>query len=243
MKHENVPDLLTLIRGLRAILFRNILKKRNYYMFSLPNVSNRSMEPISKKFGFDRGTPVDRYYIERFIKENSEVISGKVLEITDNYYSKTYGGDKVTQSDALDIRVENKEANIHGDLRNLNGLIENDVYDCLIITQTYVMIDDYESAIKESLRILKKGGTLLVTMPCLGPVWNIENHHWRFTKASAKYVFEKLAPNSKVEVQTYGNVLAGQAFWVGLSIEELSQKELEYNDKFYPLIVSIKVVK
>lgn len=27
-------------------------------------------EPISRKFGFDRGCPIDRYYINSFLKQN-----------------------------------------------------------------------------------------------------------------------------------------------------------------------------
>ena len=30
----------------------------------------RSSGPLSDNFGFDRGTPVDRYYIERFLYDN-----------------------------------------------------------------------------------------------------------------------------------------------------------------------------
>ena len=38
-------------------------------------------EPISHKFGFDRGCPIDRYYINSFLKQNQEVITVSVLEI------------------------------------------------------------------------------------------------------------------------------------------------------------------
>lgn len=240
MTKEHLPDITNFIRGVRSIIFRFFLRKKDYYLFNIPGVSKRSMEPISKKYGYDRGFPVDRYYIDRFIEKNKEHIKGKCLEITDPHYITTYGGDKVTQADALDIDTDNFKANIHGDLRNLSN-VESNTYDCMIVTQTYVMIDDYEAAIRESIRILKPGGVLLVTMPCLSPVWNIKYHHWRFTLASGKYVFEKYAKD--VEVETFGNALVGQAFWVGLSDNDLTKEEFEYNDPFFPVVVTIKLVK
>lgn len=33
-------------------------------------------EPISRKFGFDRGCPIDRYYIDSFLKQNQNLITG-----------------------------------------------------------------------------------------------------------------------------------------------------------------------
>src|SRR3990170_7811785 len=44
----------------------------------------RGVEPISREFGFDRGLPVDRHYIERFLSAHSSDIRGRVLEIGDN---------------------------------------------------------------------------------------------------------------------------------------------------------------
>ena len=37
--------------------------------------------PMSDSWGFERGTPVDRYYIERFLERNADAIRGDVLEI------------------------------------------------------------------------------------------------------------------------------------------------------------------
>ena len=47
-----------------------------------------NLEPISKVFGFDRGTPIDRYYMEKFLNENRRFIKGRILEIAEDTYSK-----------------------------------------------------------------------------------------------------------------------------------------------------------
>ena len=231
--------ILNFLRIVRGYIVRTIRPKSNYFLFKAPE---RNLKPASIMYGFDRGTPVDRYYIEAFLEENKEYIKGVCLEITDNQYTEKFGGNRVTKSDVLDIDTNNKEANIYGDMRNLD-MIESNTYDCLIITQTYVMIDDFHAAVKECFRILKPGGTLLVTMPCLSPVWNIKNHCWRFTVASSEYTFGKHVTAENLLVKSYGNVLSGQAFWVGMAIQDLTKEELDYNDQYFPVIIGTRAIK
>jgi len=57
--------------------------------------SLRRVMPISRKWGFDRGLPIDRYYIERFLSAHALDICGYVLEIQDNAYTRKFG---VTES-------------------------------------------------------------------------------------------------------------------------------------------------
>ncbi len=237
-KYQHDP-VFNLLRKIRGGLVRLLRPRLHYFLFATPM---KSVRPISIMYGFDRGKPIDRYYIEKFLYQHADSIQGVCLEITDATYTKKYGGSRVTKSEVLDIDKNNKNATIYGDLRKLRGIKAN-TYDCLIITQTLVMIDDYQAAIKECKRILKPGGTLLVTMPCLSPVWNINNHMWRFTSASAKYIFNKFFSEEKLQIKTYGNALSGQAFWVGMAIEDLTQKELDHNDPYFPVIVTVAATK
>ena len=78
----------------------------------------RKVTPVSRNFGYDRGTPVDRYYIEKFLEENKADIRGSVLEIKDRNYTERFGGMKVSFSDILDIDSSNKSATIYADLRD-----------------------------------------------------------------------------------------------------------------------------
>ena len=63
----------------------------------------RRLAPLSREFGYDRGQPVDRYYIEAFLAASSGLIRGRVLEIGDRSYTERFGGDRVTQSDVLNV--------------------------------------------------------------------------------------------------------------------------------------------
>ena len=148
----------------------------------------------------------------------------------------------MTKSDILDNNPKNKLADIHDDLRNLKS-IDSNSYDCLIVTQTLGMIDDYESAIRECYRILKPGGVLLVTVSSISPVLDLNYSMWRFTVTSCKYIFSKYFKSGTLDVKSYGNVLSGQCFWVGMAVEELSKKELDFNDPNYPCIIAVKAIK
>lgn len=228
--------LIKIIRPVRAGVVKLIKSKARYFL------ATRSLKPISSKYGYDRGNPIDRYYIEKFLEDNRRLVKGRCLEIVDNSYTRKYGGKKVKMSDTLDNDPHNKSATIHGDLRNLTMILAN-TYDCLIITQTFGMIDDLESSIRESHRILKPGGVLLMTSSALAPDWNPKFNMWRFTVSGAKYIFGKYFKKKNLTVKSYGNVLSGQFFWVGMAAEELTKKELDFNDPHFPLIITLKAIK
>src|SRR5215211_3574717 len=41
----------------------------------------RRLQPVSREFGYERGLPVDRYYIERFLETHRGDVAGRTLEI------------------------------------------------------------------------------------------------------------------------------------------------------------------
>jgi len=212
------------------------LKTRGRYLASF------STRPISTKYGFDRGRPVDRFYIESFLKQHAPDIKGVCLEIVDSTYTKKFGGEKVERSDVLDI-IKRKTTTIHGDLRNARGLIADNTYDTIIITQTFNVIDDYQAAIKECHRILKPGGKLFVTLPTISPAWNLKINMWRFSVVGAKYVFGKYFDQSKITISDAGNQTSVECFWLGLSVEDMKITELEKYDPNYPLIITVVATK
>ncbi len=222
---------IEVLQILRSPIMRKIKPVDNYFI-------SQSFDPISSKFGFDRGTPIDRIYIEQFLRENKKSIRGRTLEVVDNTYTKKFGGKKVTKSEIIDNDGKSKIATIFADLRKMDE-IASDSFDCLIVTHTFGMIVDFELAIKECHRILKPGGALLVTMSCFSPIFNNDDtNFWRFTPASAKHFFGKYFQD--LQVDTLGNCLTGYSFWVGLSAEEVRKDAFEFNDKRFPCIVTVR---
>ncbi|MBI4232786.1 methyltransferase domain-containing protein [Candidatus Peregrinibacteria bacterium] len=200
---------------------------------------------MSDVYGFDRGTPLDRYYIENFLSENAKLLKGVVLEVLNDNYTKKYGGDNVSRSDVLDIDPKNKQANIRADLRNTQNLPPN-VYDCIILTQVLQFIDDVDAAIASAYRMLKPGGTLLCTLPSVSRIDCVakeEGDYWRFTKASATYLFAKHFKGENLVISAFGNVFVDVCFLEGIALEEITKKELDYVDSNFPLLICVKAIK
>jgi SAM-dependent methyltransferase len=207
--------------------------------------SMRRLSPVSRTFGFDRGLPIDRYYIESFLVDHLRDIRGRTLEVGDNTYTSRLGGGRVVQSDVLHAQAGNPNATIIADLSRDEGL-PPDAFDCIILTQTLQMIYDLRAAARQLYRALKPGGVLLATVPGISQIsqYDMERwgDYWRFTSLSARRLIEE-AGSMEVTVRTYGNVLAAIAFLHGLAADELREKELNYSDPDYELLIAIRAVK
>ncbi len=204
------------------------------------------VKPISQDFGFDRGLPVDRYYIENFLARHAKDIQGHVLEIKEPLYTYKFGGDRITKSDILHVEAGNPKATIVADLTNADHL-PPDTFDCIILTQTLQFIYDVPAAIKTLHRILKPGGVLLVTVSGISQISSEDmerwGQYWSFTTLSTQRLFKEVFDQDKVEVIAYGNVLSAIAFLHGLATEELEQSKLDYHDPDYQVLISIRAVK
>ena len=210
--------------------------------------SLRRVTPISQVFGFDRGQPIDRYYIERYLSSHSTDIKGHVLEIGAPNYTRIFGGDRVTRSDVVDVAEGNPNATLVADLTCAEH-ISSDTFDCVILTQTLQYIFDLRAALKTLFRILKPGGVALVTVPGISKTSPHSDEglsyswHWSFTSISARRLFEEIFPAKNVWVDSYGNVLTAMAFLQGLATEELRREELDHYDPAYPITIAVRAVK
>jgi len=203
------------------------------------------LAPFSTEFGYDRGGPVDRYYIENFLDKEAAFIKGRCLEIGDNEYSLAYGGAKLKQSDILHIDETNEKATFIGDLSDAPQLPDN-CFDCIVLTQTLHLIYDFKAALATCHRILKPGGVLLLTAPGITPIdhgeWK-KTWYWSFTdKALIKLVGEAF-PKGNVEVATFGNVYVATAFLYGMGLGEVSAEMMEHHDPHFQVIITVKAVK
>jgi len=222
------------------------MKKLITRLFKKPDWHNmRNLEPVSKLFALDRGTPIDRVYIEDFLGKNRDIVKGTVCEIADNSYSKKFGSN-VKRYEILHYTDDNQNATIIGDLSN-NSSIPHNKIDCFILTQTLNFIYDFQSAIRGVYHMLSEGGVTLVTVSGIGQISRYDyerwGDYWRFTDISIKKAFEEVFGERNVEAEVYGNVLSATAFLQGISAEELTQEELFYKDEDYQVTICIKAFK
>lgn len=208
--------------------------------------SLRRVRPISSVWGTDRGSPVDRYYIERFLAACAQDVHGHVLEIGTDNYTRMFGGDRVTRSDVLHVSESNPKVTILGDLTRPDQL-PSDSFVCIILTQTLQFIYDVPAVVKTVHRILKPGGVALVTIPGIANISRYDmdrwGHYWSFTTLSARRLFEAAFPSECVRVEAHGNVLASIAFLHGIAAEELRREELNHFDPDYELLITVRVQK
>jgi SAM-dependent methyltransferase len=195
--------------------------------------------PISRHWGFDRGTPIDRYYIERFLQQHANDVHGHVLEVKDASYTRRFGTD-VTKSDVLDIDPANPHATVVADLAT-PGLSNDATFDCFILTQTLHIIYDTRAAIRRAYHLLRPGGVLLVTVPALSRATVPD--YWRFTPASCRLLFGEVFGPGEVAVAAHGNVLTSVAFLHGMAYQELARRDLDADDEMFPLVVTVRAVK
>jgi len=206
----------------------------------------RKTTPISRVFGLDRGQAIDRYYIEAFLHRHNNDIQGCVMEIGDPRYTHKFGGKKVTRSEVLHAVEGNPQATLVGDLVKGEG-IPKEIFDCMILTQTFLCIYDVHAAVANAYAALKPGGVLLATFPGISQISRYDmdrwGDYWRFTDASARRLFGNVFCVENISVETHGNVLVACAFLQGLATEELKPVELDYHDPDYQVVITVRAVK
>lgn len=202
------------------------------------------VRPISADFGFDRGTPVDRHYIEGFLAQNSQAIQGRVLEIGDATYCERF--DKgITEQDILHVSPDNPHATIIGDLGQ-NGVLPNETFDCQVITQTLHLIYDMKAALSQLHDALRPGGILLLTVPGITSIdrgqWG-DTWYWSLTKNSAERLLGEVFGPDNITISVFGNAYSATCFIQGMALEEVNRSLLDFGDPSYPVIIGMRAVR
>jgi glycosyltransferase involved in cell wall biosynthesis len=206
----------------------------------------RRLSPISRHFGFDRGQPIDRHYIETFLEQHSAAVRGRVMEVGDDAYSRRFGAQKMTAQDVLHVVPGYPGATVIADLSDAPH-IPADRFDCIILTQTMHYIFDLDAAVATLYRVLKPGGTLLATLPGISSICRDQDDKdadcWRFTASSAQRLFANHFGKENTSVTTYGNVLTAIAFLQGLAVEDLKPEEIVHCDPNYQVTIAVAAIK
>ena len=196
------------------------------------------VEPVTRDFGYERGTPVDRYYIDRFLERNRGEIRGKVLEFGGSIYSQKYGLSGEFEVDILNYEG-GEGVDFVGDLTKPEGFPKGE-YDCVICTQVLNCIFDLKAAVYGLDWLLKEGGVLLGTVSGASQVSRYGMEHWgdywRFTSLSVDKLLNIFEDR---RVGVWGNRVASIGLLEGVAVEDFPDRGvLDEFDEDYPVLIS-----
>jgi SAM-dependent methyltransferase len=200
----------------------------------------RRVKPFSATYGFDRGTPIDRYYLDAFLRANQTLITGRVLEVQLSSYTKRLGRD-VQESHSVDIDPK-FNATYTCDLADAPQIPSN-YYDCFLLPNTLQHVEALRPALQTMLRVTKPGGTLLASAAGFLPLIPDGGDFWRLSSQGWSRLLADEWSGCEIAVESHGNCLAALAAMHGLALEELSESELDVQDPRYPVLVTIRCRK
>lgn len=155
----------------------------------------------------------DRYYINDYVRRHKNEIHGDVLEFCGGevVYAEKYG-EGVGRIDLMAKKgLENAfpDADIYADLEDASTLPEMR-YDCIVATQVIMYMYDLETVMDNLKRMLRPGGTLLLTVP--GPLSDSSPHsvarYWSFSEAALKRLCKDTFGNYE-DCRAYGSADCG----------------------------------
>jgi SAM-dependent methyltransferase len=239
MRHTNIPA-------------RSRRRRAGRQPPSVPGVGKvrlgdlRRLEPLTRSFGYDRGQPLDRYYIAKFLSRHADDIKGHVVEIGDDRYTRRFGGERVIRSDVLDQPHDDSTPTIVADLTSADH-VPSSTFDCIIITQTLQFIYDVHAAVRTLHRVLRPGGVVLGSLPALSPICRYDmdrwGDYWRFTSAATQRLFGDVFGPDQVEIEAHGNVLVAAAFFYGMAAQDLTVEELDFYDRDFEALITVRATK
>ncbi|MEZ4866110.1 MAG: class I SAM-dependent methyltransferase [Caldilineaceae bacterium] len=214
----------------------------------------RRLQPLGG--GRSTGLSIIRYYWADFLQQHQGDIQGHALEIGETTTIRQYGGDRLTQADALDLAAHTSEVKVVADLSRADHVSGNR-YDCFVVPFTTAVIYDLEAFVYHALRLLRPGGVLLINFWCVdfylhrgldmgtAPKGHppLYMYHWS-TPIEIHNLLHSLALTpTDYSLQVYGNLVARMAFLLNVPARELTKAEREHVDPGQPLLICARIVK
>lgn len=194
--------------------------------------------PFCSRWGATRGGAIDRYYIDRFIKENLRGTRGRYLECGGRVYRQFIPDEGLLTYDVIDSNPQALGVTIFSDLQNFRDTIPYR-FDFIICTQVLQYVEAPARAIDELHHVLNPGGTLLLSVPFIEKDFAEMSDRWRFSRRS---VAELLGSFCSVHVESRGNLFSSLSYLAGLGLDDVECNDLDgSDDAFYQVVVATAV--
>ncbi len=198
----------------------------------------KRQQPFCPQFGNLRGSPVDRYYLEKFIQEIRSEVKGITLEI---------GGNEANQEQYkftnvkfyLTMDLQGEDLDIVGDAHD-PGAVDEASLDTVVLFNVLEHCERPWQVVDNIYRWLKPDGQVFCMVPNAQRVHRVPQDYWRIFPDALDSLFARF-PRRKLYV--YGNPLTTLAAYYGIAVEELSREELDYYHENYPVANCIHAQK
>jgi hypothetical protein len=201
-----------------------------------------SITPLSRNFGYNRGTPIDRIYIYDFIDKHSGDIVGDCLEVgyPELLIRKNIPLDRISTIGKSNFKLVSKFYDC--DLTDAES-IPSKQFDTFICTQTFNFIYDFTKAVANTAKLISPNGVLLGSVAGISQISSYDDERWgdyfRFTPRSVKKLLEDNFHS--VQITAYGNFYTAIHFLAGFSYEDLESPEVIFEyDPNYPLVIGFR---
>jgi SAM-dependent methyltransferase len=192
----------------------------------------RKLIPICSNFGWSRGTPVGRYYVDRYVSEHAAQLGGSVLEFGDKRYSDCFGSP--VKHHVIDV-VPGPAVDFVCDIHDVSALPQR-YFDVIVCTQVLEHVARPVNALRQMAKLLKPGGALICTVPLLSQVHYVPTDFQRFTADGLRLALED-AGFIVSDLRNAGNAAVSIGSLLGMVAEDFSQQELAETDGIYPFNV------
>lgn len=172
------------------------------------------------------------------LKKTSRALSAKLTRVTLDRFVASHASDGLT----LDIGAQNGPyaaafpRRIALDLRHGRGVqvlgdaqalgLADSVFDVVLCTEVLEHLREPQKAVDEMFRVLKPGGTLLLTTRFLFPIHDAPHDYFRFTKYGLRHLLRRFEIRELQEETTSVGAVAVLLQRLGMQAETLGRTPL-----------------
>ena len=192
----------------------------------------KRFSPFCPNYGYSRGTPIDRYYLGRFVSKVKDEVVGDILEIGGRKENeKEYGFAHAASYTVMELDNQ-PGADLIGDAHELTAC-EAESRDSILLFNVLEHCERPSQVLRNAFEWLRPGGKIFCAVPNAQRVHHDPKDYWRIYPDAFEAM---LSGYSGLRVTTYGNLLSCHAALSGIAAEELDAEDLDFHDGRYPVI-------
>ena len=194
------------------------------------------INPLCNVFGFTRGTPLGRYYLEQFLKVIRPHLRGRVLEIGGDAQSQKrmlLESDAITEYVTCD-QLPYSKPTIVGDV-NDPLLFDACSFDVVLAFNVLEHCRQPWNILKNFAQWLKPGGEACVQVPNAQVVHRTSLDCFRILPDGMRAMYED-AGFTDIVLHPFGNLHTSASSLYGLATEDIALDLLDVLDERYPVI-------